>query len=169
MRISNNQQILAKLRRWLISNLKVILAFAAGMLVGGRNNNSTQNLKTSVGASGSIHYLDRTPVRNTSHNDKHGHPVTKQQFLEPFAVPRVTGFSVATLKPSQDVPAHDHENMHEFFYILEGEATFQTNSGEVKVGPNTFLHFAPHEVHGLYVDEASSSSEMKMLVAGVTI
>jgi quercetin dioxygenase-like cupin family protein len=156
-----------KLKRYVTTNVKILAAFLVGLFVGRLGGRSNDNNLRSTGIHGSIHRLEDTPVRSTSHEDKHGRPVTKQQFLEPFAVPTITGFSVATLKEGQNVPTHEHESMHEFFYILQGTATFETAKGDEQVSAGTFLHFAPHEPHGIVVPE--DKGEMKMFIAGVVI
>ena len=118
-------------------------------------------------ASSGVYRLSETPVRNTAHKDKHGRPITKQQFLEPFAVPTVAGFSVATLHPGQSVETHQHESMHEFFYIIEGTGFFYIGNDKVPVSPGTFLHFAPQQPHGIVVPEDSTGGDLKMLLSGV--
>ncbi len=65
--------------------------------------------------------LSDTPVRNTVHVDDRGRPITKQQLLEPFVLPNLVGVSVATFLPGQTMmPPHEHESMHELFYVIEG-------------------------------------------------
>jgi hypothetical protein len=51
-------------------------------------------------------------------------------------------------------------------YILQGTAMFETAKGHEQVSAGTFLHFAPHEPHGIVVPE-NNKGEIKMLVAGV--
>ena len=148
------------------------------------SKSSSSNIATGASdAAGRIWRLQDIPIRNTSHVDDYGRPIVKQQFLDPFVVPTITGFSIATLQGGQRVKTHDHYNMHEFFYILEGDVIFHmkvndNNNNEnnakkgdrtvqdVHVTAGTFLHFPPHAIHGLYVPENSAGS-MKMLVAGV--
>jgi quercetin dioxygenase-like cupin family protein len=91
--------------------------------------------------------------------------------LEPFAVPTVSGYSVASMHPGQNVPIHEHESMHEFFYILEGTGIFLIpgTKEELRVSPGTFLHFSPHESHGILVPEDSPDGDLKMLISGVVI
>jgi quercetin dioxygenase-like cupin family protein len=156
------------LKRYMTANVKIFAAFSVGLFVGRLFGRGNENNLRSTGIHGSIYRIEDIPVRNTAHKDKHGRPVTKQQFLEPFAVPTITGFSVATLKEGQNVPTHEHENMHEFFYILQGTAIFETAKGNEQVSSGTFLHFAPHEPHGIVVPE-DNKGEMKMLIAGVVI
>jgi quercetin dioxygenase-like cupin family protein len=159
--------------RFLSSNAKAIFTFLLGLFIGvicsGNQNPHGSMRKTSSSTShGSIKRLSETPVRDTSHKDDYGQPITKQQFLEPFEVSTITGFSVATLKQGQRLKLHDHENMHEFFYILEGSATFQMDGDkEQAISAGTFLHFAPHESHGIVVPENNPEGDMKMLVVGV--
>ena len=159
----------------LVFNINVIVAFIVGTLVGGfltscRSNNlrGGQGIVESSIPSASIQHLEKIPIRNTSHKDDNGEYIKKQQFLEPFVVPRVTGFSVATLRPGQRVHRHEHENMHEFFYVLEGNGVFFVNDNKAQGHPGTFLHYPPHSPHEIFVPE-NSKEEMKMLVAGIVI
>jgi quercetin dioxygenase-like cupin family protein len=99
-----------------------------------------------------------------------GRPITKQQFLEPFVVPRFVGFSVATFKAGQTMmPVHEHKSMHEFFYVLEGTGMFQVDDVTHEVSPGTFLHMAPGEKHGIWVPKESTSGDLKVAVCGVTL
>mmetsp|Transcript_6269 Transcript_6269/g.14807 ORF Transcript_6269/g.14807 Transcript_6269/m.14807 type:complete len:201 (+) Transcript_6269:53-655(+) len=172
------------------SHLKILLAFLLGILIGrfGQADCSVTNNAAIRGATaaatgdalqGSIRRLEDVPFRNTAHTDKStGTAVKKQQFLEPFVVPNLAGFSVATIQRNQTVELHSHRSMHEFFYVLEGSATFlmcdpgDTGSKqhqEHRVDPGTFVHFAPNCVHGIVVEENSPSADIKVLVAGVTV
>jgi uncharacterized cupin superfamily protein len=40
---------------------------------------------------------------------------------------------------------HAHSDQEELFYVLEGEATFETESGDVTVGADEAIRFAPGE------------------------
>lgn len=40
---------------------------------------------------------------------------------------------------------HKHEGQEELFYVLEGTATFETEDGEVRVGADEAIRFAPGE------------------------
>ena len=40
---------------------------------------------------------------------------------------------------------HAHENQEELFYVIEGEATFETEAGEVTVGAGEVVYFEPGE------------------------
>jgi quercetin dioxygenase-like cupin family protein len=124
----------------------------------------------------SIQHLRDIPIRSTAHVDPNtGTAITKQQFLEPFQVPTVAGFSVATIRKNQTVEMHSHRSMHEFFYVLEGTATFSMmdeTTGETtgyNVEPGTFVHFVPHCVHGIVVPGNSTEGDLKVLLAGVTV
>jgi quercetin dioxygenase-like cupin family protein len=89
----------------------------------------------------------------------------KQQLMEPFTVPRVTGFSVATLQPNQQVFRHAHANMHEFFYVTKGQgAVIQVNDVDHVVQEGTFVHVAPGESHAVFT---TSVDDLQMLVVGV--
>lgn len=147
------------------SPLVVMVTFFFGMLCGrfipGR---SMDNRLRSI--SGSIHRLADAPVRNTSHYDADNQPITKQQLIEPFDVPNLAGFSVATLLPGQRVNSHDHRSMHEFFFILEGKALFTIEGKETLVEKGTMVHVTPHEYHQL---DAPHDSSVIMLMSGITV
>ena len=64
-------------------------------------NNSVSTGMNSGPSKGTIKSLAETPVRNTVHVDELGRPITKQQLLEPFVVPNLVGFSIATFLPGQ--------------------------------------------------------------------
>jgi len=120
---------------------------------------------------GTVTQLSTTPIRNTVHIDTEGRPITKQQLIEPFLIPNLVGVSVATFLPGQTMmPPHEHETMHEIFYVLEGEGVFQIDGVEHDVGPGTLLHFAPGEAHGIWVKkEGKKEGPLKMFVTGVAI
>lgn len=108
-------------------------------------------------------------MRKTSHVDDQGRPITKQQMLEPFVVPNFVGVSVATFLPGQTLmPVHEHETLHEFFYVLDGSGIIQVNGVDHEVAPGSFLHMAPHEPHGFWVPE-DAKKPLKMLVSGVIV
>jgi quercetin dioxygenase-like cupin family protein len=110
-------------------------------------------------------HLHDLPVRPTSHKDEQGRSVMKQQLMEPFVVPRVTGFSVATFQPNQQVFRHAHVNMHEFFYVLKGQgAIIQVNDEDHVVQEGTFVHVAPGEQHAVFTN---SVDDRQLLVVGV--
>jgi len=89
--------------------------------------------------------------------------------LEPFVIPTLVGFSVATFLPGQIMmPPHAHETMHELFYVIEGRGMFQIDGVDVEVQPGTFLHMAPTEKHGIWVP-SEFTEPLKMVVTGVAI
>jgi uncharacterized cupin superfamily protein len=47
---------------------------------------------------------------------------------------------------------HAHMDQEEVFLVVEGEATFETESGEVTVGPDEAIRFAPGEFQSGYND-----------------
>ena len=165
-------------KRWVATQLKdkscivIFLSFLAGFMMGSFGRTATPSHVSAIrrvptAHSGSVYHLSDTPVRNTAHVDRLGRPITKQQFVEPFEVPNVAGFSVATLLPGQDVSSHQHESMHEFFYILEGKGVFIIDGKEESVEPGTFLHIAPHEKHRISVPVGGA--KMKILLSGVVV
>ena len=161
--------------------LKFLSAFLFGILIGriGQSKNSTgkkfSDASEAVTVKSSIQHLRDIPVRETSHIDKNTrNAITKQQFLEPFLVPNVAGFSVATIRRNQTVEMHSHRSMHEFFYVLEGSATFFMNDDNdqqrgYRVDPGTFVHFVPNCAHGIVVAGDSTEGDLKVLLAGVTV
>ena len=151
-------------------NLKFLVAFLLGILLG-RSLDDYKSFSSfdpiTKQASSSIKHLQDVPLRNTSHvNPITGVAITKKQLLDPFVVPRQTGFSLATIKVGDSVQVHSHRNMHEFFYVLEGSGVFYIcNSGNTAVGPGTFVHVAPPCEHGITVN----NTDLKVLIAGVTV
>jgi quercetin dioxygenase-like cupin family protein len=143
----------------------VVVTFLIGIFCGRHSVGRPRPNKQRI-IPGSIHRLADTPIRNTSHKDANNRPITKQQFLEPFDVPNVAGFSVTTLLPGQQVQAHVHQSMHEFFYILEGKGTFTIDGKQTIVETGTMVHVTPHEVHQI---DAPDDGSLKMLMAGITV
>jgi quercetin dioxygenase-like cupin family protein len=152
-------------RSSLSTNARIAFAFVAGILVGRILLHPTASTKKGP-LHGSVKRLEDTPVRPTSHVDQHGKPITKQQLLEPFVVPHFVGVSVATFTAGQELTPHEHENLHEFFHVLEGSAQIEIDGRQHKMEPGTFFHLAPHERHGIQIPGDGS---MKMAVFGVTV
>ena len=175
---SSNNNNTNKTRTMILpNNVKILLAFLFGVVIGRGSLFSTTTTKATTTKS-SIQHLEDLPVRNTSHaNPVTGKFITKKQFLEPFVVPRVTGFSVATIEKGESVQLHSHPNMHEFFLVLSGEATFWMCGDGIEEGNDspakfhaktgTFYHAVPHCVHGIDVAANSTHGDLKMLVTGV--
>lgn len=180
-----------------ISHFAIVIAFLLGIVFGRLSSSeystTNQALVTTSGSissnsnaistdptalKSSVQYLKNTPVRNTVHVDKAtGHAITKQQLLDPFVVPNLAGFSVATVPKDQSVEMHSHRSMHEFFYVLEGTADFflcdEKNDGQQgdwhRVVPGTFVHFVPNCAHSIVVPENGTGDNLKVLIAGVTV
>jgi quercetin dioxygenase-like cupin family protein len=151
--------------RLLSSNAKILLAFAAGILV---DRTLLRHLTPTGPLHGAIKQLDDTPSRPTSHIDQHGKSIMKQQLLDAFVVPNFVGYSVATFEPGQSMmPPHEHQNMHEFFYVISGSGVISIDEVEHEMKPGSFYHLAPHERHGIRVP-GNGKEAMKMAVFGVT-
>ena len=164
--------------RYSRSYLQLVSVFCAGCLCGIVLSNGSAGFIYSAFTSplhypdasrprprGSVVHLHDLPMRPTSHKDEQGRPVLKQQLMEPFAVPRVTGFSVATFQPNQQVFRHAHANMHEFFYVLKGQgAIIQVNDDDHVVQEGTFVHVAPGEQHAVFTNAVD---DLQLLVVGV--
>lgn len=155
---------------------RTFIAYSLGVIMGAWLHSSFQpsshsTTKSGIGAAkkGSVKTLSETPIRNTVHVDRSGRAVTKQQLLEPFVIPNFVGFSVAKILPGQIMmPPHQHETMHEIFYILKGQGIFQVNGEDFPVSEGTFLHIAPGEKHGVWVP-GEESTNLEMIVTGIAI
>ncbi len=117
---------------------------------------------------GVLLHLSDIPFRPTSHLDGRGHAIMKQQFIEPFAIPRMTGFSVATFRPGQTVKSHAHENMVEIFYVLSGTGYVEINDKVTSLTTGHFFAVVPGESHSLWVDE-SAGQDMQVALYGVIV
>lgn len=153
-------------------NISLLIGMAIGVVIGlimsGIQRSTAHDFQQGA-KFGVVKTLAETPVRNTLHVDEVGRPITKQQLLEPFVIPNCVGFSVATFLPGQVMlPQHEHESMHELFYVVEGTGFFKIEDKEIKVAPGTFLHIAPKEAHGVWVPK-ESKEPLKMIVTGVTL
>lgn len=157
-------------RWWLSPNTKILLAFFLGIIVDKilLRSQAPTNLDASALVRGSIKRLEDTPSRPTSHVDQQGKPIMKQQLIEAFLIPKFVGFSVATFEAGQTMSPHEHTNLHEFFYVLEGTGIIDIDGKEYAMEPQSMFHLAPHEQHALRVPRDASNA-MKIAVFGVTI
>mmetsp|Transcript_8099 Transcript_8099/g.19597 ORF Transcript_8099/g.19597 Transcript_8099/m.19597 type:complete len:173 (+) Transcript_8099:3-521(+) len=157
----------------------IFVALLLGYVLGHYQSHIRGRNQKSTLVSGSIQQLESVAVRSTSHVDDQGRPITKQQLIDPFVLPRLAGISVATLQHGQTVSSHQHKSMHEFFFILQGRATFRVEKevkGETKadkqvvqVSRGSFVHCAPHEMHEIIGPSDPNEEPMKMFVVGVTL
>lgn len=148
------------------SAVHIVLAFLMGYFLGHYHARDKDNHPQ---IHGSFQQLDSVPVRSTSHVDDQGRPITKQQLIDPFILPRLAGISVATLQPHQTVTNHQHESMHEFFFVLQGTGTFSVDDTSNQVSTGSFVHCAPHESHEIIGPADVNDDPLKMLVVGVTL
>ncbi|CAJ1936569.1 unnamed protein product [Cylindrotheca closterium] len=158
----------------------LLLGYLLGYYRGNRSSSKIRdsNNQKSTLVSGSFQQLESVPVRSTAHVDDQGRPITKQQLINPFVLPRLAGISVATLESGQTVAKHEHDSMHEFFFILQGKATFRVAKAAVKgaidqqvvtVSKGSFVHCAPHETHEIVGPSDPNEEPLKMFVVGVTL
>lgn len=56
---------------------------------------------------------------------------------------------MSIVEPGKSTHAPHHHPEEEFFYILEGKASFFLNGKTVVVGPNTSLYCPPNSEHGI--------------------
>ena len=148
------------------------VGFLVGFVVCGGIHRQTETTSTTTfwkaPSSGFIAHINDIPPRKTSHVDGQGRPITKQQLVEPFVIPTIAGFSVATLLPGQTLAAHSHKSMVEFFYILSGQGTVTVNEQVSQVSPGDFVQAVPGETHGFAVLPTELDG-MRMLVCGVAV
>ena len=145
----------------------LMVAFLIGILVGRQQQQQTMKssmLKTAASAAGSVQRLHEIPLRPTSHVG-----VSKRQLIEPFAVPRLSGYAVSSIQRGQKVESHQHQTMHEFFYVTKGTGIFEIQGKEIDVSPGTFLHIAPGEMHSITVPKGSQDGDLELLYSGVTL
>lgn len=145
-------------------NAKMLLAFAAGILI----DRALLHPTPLAPLHGTIKQLDDTPSRPTSHIDQHGKSIMKQQLLDAFVVPNFVGYSVATFEAGQEMKPHEHEYLHEFFYVLDGTGIISIDGVGHEMKPGSFYHLAPHERHGIRVSKDAKAA-MKLAVFGVTV
>lgn len=147
-----------------------MIAFFAGYILRGSTNVplSTKQETAIKFPPGYVRHLSDIPKRATSHIDKQGDPITKQQLIEPFVFQNVAGFSVATLLPGQVIDSHKHESMVELFFIVSGTGTIQINDETPQdIGPGHFIQVSPPERHELRV-KSTATDPMVMIVCGIT-
>jgi len=143
----------------------VVLVFFFGIFVGKQSNLPVVNNPSTLLTHGSVLNLDDLPYKSTVHNDKQGSPIRKKQFIQPFVIPNLSGFQVATLTDGQTVETHDHESMHEIFYVLSGLGTFDVDGVALSVSPGTMVHLAPHEKHSIRTND----SDLTVAYFGITV
>ncbi|CAB9522868.1 AraC-like ligand binding domain [Seminavis robusta] len=109
---------------------------------------------------GSVLHLQDLPFQTTSHAG-----IQKKQFLQPFEIPNLSGFQVATLHQGESVSIHQHKTMHEVFYVLWGKGTFTINGVDHPASEGTMVHLVPGEKHGIQSDEG----ELILAYFGITV
>lgn len=58
-------------------------------------------------------------------------------------------FSLAELKPGEEVEFHIHENECEYYYIISGNGLYNDNGKEIDVVPGTITFTPSREGHGI--------------------
>ena len=58
-------------------------------------------------------------------------------------------FSLAELKPGEEVEFHIHENECEYYYIISGNGLYNDNGKEIDVVPGTITFTPSGEGHGI--------------------
>ena len=154
-----------------VSALFLPVVFFAGSLAG--NWWANKSRQTEQHEKGPLHgrIVESSDLldRDTSHIDRKGRPIKKKQFIEPFEIPNLSGFSVAELVPGQTVSDHKHDSMHEVFYILSGTGLFTIDGKESKVSRGYMIHLSPKEKHQIVAQESPDGSPLTMAYFGVTV
>ena len=148
--------------------LLLLVVFVAGIVTGNWWAHRHQNESKGPLHGRIVNSLDLLD-RNTVHIDKDGRPIRKKQFIEPFDIPNLSGFSVAELDPGQTVSDHKHESMHEIFYIISGAGLFTIDGKETQVSPGFMVHLTPKEKHQIVAQESADGSPLVMAYFGVTL
>lgn len=146
----------------------ILIAFLLGTLFGyvSRGGVKTEPIAQVV-QHGSVLRISEIPSRPTSHSDEQGRPISKQQLVDPFVVPNFAGISIATLLPNQRVSPHQHDTMHEFFYVVSGTGVLQINGVDHSLAAGSFVHAVPGERHSFW-NPLESQRAMKIIICGVT-
>lgn len=114
-----------------------------------------------------IQFAQHVPFRKTVHG------TDKQQLVEEFSVhPDLAGISMALILQGQTIQRHVHENMHEFFYVFEGEVDITVEYSPGRSITNQcpygcFFHAVPGEPHEFSV-RATAPNYAKMIVVQLT-
>lgn len=142
---------------------KFLSVFVAGVIFGTIIKGQSNNNSRSNPIRGSVLHLEDLPFKSTSHAG-----ISKKQFIEPFAVPNLSGFQVATLPAGQSVQSHEHKTMHEIFYVISGKAIFTVNAVDHEAKTGTMIHLAPHERHSILALECPDG-DLVIAYFGITI
>lgn len=63
--------------------------------------------------------------------------------------PKLRMYSLAELKPGEEVGFHIHNNESEMYYILSGEGIYDDNGTEYEVHPGMVTHTPSGDGHGI--------------------
>ena len=63
--------------------------------------------------------------------------------------PKLRMYSLAELKPGEEVEFHVHNNESEMYYILSGEGIYDDNGTEYEVHPGMVTHTPSGKGHGI--------------------
>ncbi|MEW5931600.1 MAG: cupin domain-containing protein [Gemmatimonadota bacterium] len=89
--------------------------------------------------------LDELPEEGVSHDPE----LRKRVLLRRGAVPRLTAFSRAVLRPGQATTAHAHADMHEVFWVEAGRGEARVGGEALPLEPGVCLLVEPGEEHAL--------------------
>lgn len=89
--------------------------------------------------------LDELPEEGVSHDPE----LRKRVLLRRGAVPHLTAFSRAVLRPGQAVTAHAHADMHEVFWVETGRGEARVGGRALPLEPGICLLVEPGEEHAL--------------------
>jgi mannose-6-phosphate isomerase-like protein (cupin superfamily) len=104
--------------------------------------------------------LDRVPEEGVSHDPE----LRKRVLLRRGAVPHLTSFSRAVLRPGQATTAHAHADMHEVFWVESGRGEARVGGRALPLEPGVCLLVEPGEEHAL---GCTGAEELVLLYFGV--
>lgn len=93
-----------------------------------------------------VENFDQLALKNVAHKCD----VKRQRFLEKGDIPFLTNFSRAFFGVGQKVEAHVHEDMHEVFFVLKGEAEMEVDGEVFEIKCNDAIWIEAGESHQIH-------------------
>jgi len=76
----------------------------------------------------------------------------------------ITQVAMGTLRPGETVEKHEHEDMEESFYFLEGEGIYKIAGKDYPLQSGTYIHIPAKTAHELF---AMGSKPLQFLYWGI--
>jgi mannose-6-phosphate isomerase-like protein (cupin superfamily) len=90
-----------------------------------------------------IKNFNNLELKDVSHNSE----VKRQRFLNKGDIPALTNFSRAYFEQGQQVESHAHKDMHEVFYVLNGQAKMTIDEQEYFIEKDDAIWIELGEFH----------------------